>query len=49
MTRDKTFTEQILCSGKRVKIFLSQIKINNSEVIDVEERTRGQSSNPEKI
>ena len=27
--------------------FLSQIKINNSEAIDVEERTRGQSSNPE--
>ena len=27
--------------------FLSQIKINISEAIDVEERTRGQSSNPE--
>ena len=27
--------------------FLSQIKINNSVAIDVEERTRGQSSNPE--
>ncbi|XP_044179011.1 uncharacterized protein LOC114971244 [Acropora millepora] len=27
--------------------FLSQIKINYSEAIDVEERTRGQSSNPE--
>ena len=27
--------------------FLSEIKINNSEATDVEERTRGQSSNPE--
>ena len=27
--------------------FLGQIQINNSEAIDVEERTRGQSTNPE--
>ena len=27
--------------------FLSQIQINNAEAVDVEERTRGQSSNPE--
>ena len=34
-------------SREECQNFLSQFKINNSEAIDVEERTRGQSPNPE--